>query len=180
MGTKRALKKILLFLFVFALLAGAALSAYYSFPITPLPDGTKADSVVVVKHKRTLDLYFEGDRIRSYKISLGREPKGDKRCQGDLKTPEGKYALDWKNPQSCCHLSIHVSYPDGTDRKEAAKAKCSPGGDIMIHGIPPKYSKVGRFHRFFDWTEGCIAVTNAEMDQIYKAISPGALIEIKP
>lgn len=180
MDRGREFKRFVLCLIAVVFASGVGLTAYYFYPTKKLPENTSIDRLVLIKHSRSLHLLSEGKKIESYKVSLGRRPQGKKNCQGDFKTPEGKYVLDWKNPQSCCHLSIHISYPDEADRKRAGKMGCSPGGDIMIHGIPPKYAKIGRFHRFLDWTHGCIAVTNREMDQIYRIVKKGTPIEIKP
>lgn len=139
-----------------------------------------ADKVVLIKHKRLLQLKKNGKVIRDYKVALGGEPKGAKQCLGDLKTPEGDYVLDYKNPGSKYHLSIHVSYPAAKDRKRARELGCNPGGDIFIHGLPPKWSSVGKAHVLSDWTLGCIAVTDREIEEIWELVNPGTPISILP
>ena len=145
-----------------------------------LPAGTKADSVVVLKKERSLILLSHGKVLITYKIALGGNPIGPKTQQGDHKTPEGTYVLDRRNPHSRFYRSIHISYPDAKDIAAARKLGVSPGGDVYIHGLPNGYGWVGRGHRLKDWTDGCVAVTNAEMDEIWLAVPDGTPIEIKP
>ncbi len=146
-----------------------------------LPANTpKADQVVVVKSTRTLKLFSRGKVIRTYKVALGTNPVGAKEQQGDQKTPEGTYTLDRRNPKSQFYKSIHISYPNEQDRRQAQQKGHSPGGDIMIHGLPNGYGAVGAAHRLRDWTDGCIAVTDAEIDEIWKLVPDGTPIEIRP
>jgi murein L,D-transpeptidase YafK len=105
---------------------------------------------------------------------------GAKERQGDAKTPEGRYVIDWHNPQSKYRRSLHISYPGPADRERAAARGIDPGGDIMIHGLAPKFAHYGRRHRLFDWTNGCIAVTNEEMDEIWGMVKDGTPIIIYP
>lgn len=140
----------------------------------------KADAVLVVKSTRTLTLLAHGKVIRSYKVALGGTPVGAKEEQGDHKTPEGHYVLDRRNPKSKFYKSIHVSYPNEQDRRKAEKRGVSPGGDIMIHGLQNGFGHVGAAHRLVDWTDGCIAVTDAEMDEIWQMVADGTPIEIQP
>ena len=146
----------------------------------PLPQGMQADRVVVMKNERTLTLMSQGRTLKAYKIALGEEPLGPKVHQGDHKTPEGLYVLDHRNPNSRFHRSIHISYPQARDRAEAARLRLDPGGEIMIHGLPNGLGWLGSWHRKRDWTDGCIAVTNEEMDEIWSAVPDGTPIEIKP
>ena len=141
---------------------------------------TKVDQVVVVKSSRTLTLMSHGKVIRSYKVALGGSPVGAKEQQRDHKTPEGHYILDRRNDKSRFYKSIHVSYPDEKDRKRAAERGVDPGGDIMIHGLPNGFGWLKDSHRAMDWTDGCIAVTDAEMDEIWKLVADGTTIEIQP
>jgi len=141
---------------------------------------TKVDQVVVVKSSRTLTLMSHGKVIRSYKVALGGSPVGAKEQQRDHKTPEGHYILDRRNDKSRFYKSIHVSYPDEKDRKRAAERGVDPGGDIMIHGLPNGFGWLKDSHRAMDWTDGCIAVTDAEMDEIWKLVADGTPIEIQP
>jgi murein L,D-transpeptidase YafK len=139
-----------------------------------------ADRVIVLKQERTLQLVDHGQVIKTYKVALGRDPVGPETRQGDHKTPEGIYVLDSRNPRSQFYKSIHISYPKERDRVEARKAHASPGGDVFVHGLPNGYKWVGAGHRLKDWTDGCIAVTDEEMDEIWSAVPDGTPIEIRP
>jgi murein L,D-transpeptidase YafK len=149
-------------------------------PVTGVRSHIIADSIVVEKGKRTLTLYQTGIPVRTYRIALGGQPVGDKVKRGDGRTPEGVYRIDYKNDQSKYHLALHVSYPDAAHLHQAKKLGVSPGGDIMVHGLPPVYKSVGAAQAEVDWTEGCIAVTDAEIDEIFTAVPKGAPIQIKP
>ena len=140
----------------------------------------QADHIVVVKSKRILNLECAGKQIRTYKVALGGNPVGAKERQGDHKTPEGHYLIDAKNEHSQFHLSVHVSYPSAADRVRAARLGVSPGGDIMIHGLPPKFAWVGALHRQTDWTDGCVAVTDPEIEEIFKLVPLGTPVDIQP
>ena len=140
----------------------------------------KIDNVVVSKHDRTLTLLSKGKAIRSYRISLGGQPLGHKQQEGDHKTPEGHYILDRRNPKSKFYKSIHISYPNEEDRKRAAARGVSPGGDIMLHGLPNGFGWLKDAHLSLDWTDGCIAVTDKEMDEIWELVPNGTPIEINP
>jgi len=140
----------------------------------------KADRVLVLKAKRKLYLLHGGQVLRRYPIALGRRPSGPKTREGDGRTPEGVYQLDWRNPDSRFYRSMHISYPDGNDLRRAAARGVPPGGEIMIHGQPPGLDGAdGRSIRR-DWTEGCIAVTNAAIDEIWNLVDDGTIIEIRP
>ena len=139
-----------------------------------------ADRVVVLKRERILQLLSHGQVLKTYKIALGGEPVGPKTRQGDHKTPEGVYVLDSRNPRSHFYKAIHVSYPDAHDRAEARKNHVSPGGDVFLHGLPNGFKWVGASHRLKDWTDGCIAVTDEEIDEIWAAVKDGTTIEIDP
>jgi murein L,D-transpeptidase YafK len=139
-----------------------------------------ADRVVVLKKDRTLQLLRQGKVIRTYKVALGGDPIGPKTRQGDHKTPEGQYVLDSRNPYSQFYKSIHISYPSARDRLEAHKKGVSPGGDVYVHGLPNGYGSIGSAHRLRDWTDGCIAVTDQEIDEIWAAVADGTVIEIRP
>lgn len=146
----------------------------------PLPAGAVADRVVVDKSERALRLVRGGRVLKTYRVSLGGAPVGHKQREGDERTPEGRYVLDWRNPNSAMHRSLHVSYPDPADVARARAAGVPPGGDIMVHGIRDGLGWVGKLHRLVDWTDGCIAVTNREMDEIWRAVPDGTPIEIRP
>ena len=149
-------------------------------PVTGVRSHIIADSIVVEKEKRTLTLFQAGIPVRTYRIALGGQPVGDKVKRGDGKTPEGLYRVDYKNDQSKYHLALHISYPDAAHVQQAKKLGVSPGGDIMVHGLPPVYKSVGAAQAEVDWTEGCIAVTDAEIDEIFSAVPRGVPIQIKP
>ena len=122
----------------------------------------------------------QGKILVTYNVALGGEPVGPKTRQGDHKTPEGKYVLDHRNIHSQFYRSIHITYPNSRDVAQAKKMGVSPGGDVFIHGLPNRYGWVGKGHRLKDWTDGCIAVTNEEMDEIWMAVPDGTPIEIEP
>ena len=147
----------------------------------PLPDrGIKADRIVVHKKDRTIELMHEGRVLKSYKIALGGEPVGPKARQGDHRTPEGIYVIDSRNPNSAFHRSLHVSYPNASDRERARKLGVPTGGDIFIHGLPNGMGWVGAGHRAKDWTDGCIAVTDSEIEEIWRLVDNGTTVEILP
>jgi murein L,D-transpeptidase YafK len=139
-----------------------------------------ADHVVVLKKDRTLQLLLQGKVIKTYKVALGGDPVGPKAQQGDHKTPEGIYILDSRNAHSRFYKSIHLSYPNAQQRDAARSKGVSPGGDVFIHGLPNGFGFVGAGHRLKDWTDGCIAVTDHEMDEIWSAVPDRTPIEIKP
>jgi len=145
-----------------------------------LPLTTRADRVVVLKNAHTLTLLNHGKVLKEYKVALGGDPVGPKTRQADHKTPEGTYTLDRRNDHSQFYRSIHISYPNAADRAHAHKLGISPGGDIMLHGLPNHYGWIGSAHRTHDWTDGCIAVTNEEIDEIWRAVADGTPIEIRP
>jgi murein L,D-transpeptidase YafK len=138
------------------------------------------DHVVVYKHERKLVLLSQGKEVKSFRVALGSDPVGPKTQQGDHRTPEGGYILDSQNPNSHFYKAFHVSYPSSKDIASARKLGVSPGGDIMLHGLPKEYAWVGKSHTLHDWTDGCIAVTNQEMDELWKLIRVGTPIDIKP
>jgi lipoprotein-anchoring transpeptidase ErfK/SrfK len=140
------------------------------------------DRIVVDKSKRRLYLVKNGKRIREFKVWLGREPKGPKREAGDKRTPEGVYTLDWRNPRSRYYKSIHISYPNAADLEHANARGVDPGGMIMIHGehYNPAFRALYRRARKADWTEGCIALRNDEMDELWQHVADGTTIEIVP
>jgi len=140
----------------------------------------QADHVVVIKGARTLSLMRQGKMIKTYKISLGREPVGHKEKAGDSKTPEGDYLIDGRNPRSKFHLALHISYPSPQDKIQAERGGRAPGGAIMIHGRPNWTGWIRALYEDRDWTDGCIAVSNAEMDEIWSAVPDGTPISILP
>jgi murein L,D-transpeptidase YafK len=162
-------------LFSCAVLLCALAAADDRSPLTP-----HVDRVLVVKSERKLVLLSHSHVIKTYKVALGGSPVGAKTRQGDHKTPEGVYVLDRRNEHSQFYRSIHISYPSTEDRARARKLGVSPGGDVMLHGLPNGYGWIGGAHRSRDWTDGCIAVTNDEMDEIWRIVPDGTPIEIRP
>jgi murein L,D-transpeptidase YafK len=144
------------------------------------PPQQLADLIRVDKTSRTLTLLRGPAVIRTYPMSLGRAPSGHKLQEGDGRTPEGRYSIDSRNSRSRFHLALHISYPNGEDRAGAQRRGVSPGGDIMIHGLPNGISWLGKLHLQRDWTDGCIAVTNQEMDEIWSLVATGTQVEILP
>jgi tetratricopeptide (TPR) repeat protein len=138
------------------------------------------DRILIEKSTRRLMLTSRGEVLKSYKIALGGNPIGPKERQGDNKTPVGTYVIDARNRDSRYHLSLHISYPNERDKKRAKELGVSPGGDIMIHGIKNGFSWVGDAHTGVDWTKGCIAVTDQEIEEIDKLAPNGTIVEIRP
>jgi tetratricopeptide (TPR) repeat protein len=139
-----------------------------------------ADKILIEKEERLLTLISKDKVLKTYKIALGGNPNGPKERQGDNKTPEGTYIIDSRNKDSRYHLSLHISYPNKKDKKRAKELGVSPGGDIMIHGIKNGFSWIGNFHTERDWTNGCIAVTDEEIEEIDKLVPNGTIVEIRP
>ena len=139
-----------------------------------------ADRILIEKNERRLTLIAKGKVLKTYEIALGGDPSGPKERQGDNKTPEGTYVIDSRNRDSRYHLSLHISYPNEQDKKRAKQLGVSPGGDIMIHGIKNGFSWVGDHHTGVDWTKGCIAVTNEEIEEIDRLAPNGTIVEIRP
>ena len=139
-----------------------------------------ADSIVVEKAQHRLSLYHQGTLLRTYLVALGQRPVGDKVRIGDMRTPEGVYRIEARKSDSRYHRALTISYPDDAHRAKARSLGVSPGGDIMIHGLPARQAWVGAAHRDFDWTEGCIAVTNREIEEIWSVVPVGTPIQIKP
>lgn len=132
------------------------------------------------KSKHTLSLMSGNETLKTYKVALGGQPVGAKERQGDHKTPEGMYTVDAKNPHSQFHKALHISYPNSANRERARKLGASPGGDVEIHGLGEAWGWIDTKHRLADWTDGCIAVTNEEIDEIYPKIRVGTVVEIRP
>src|SRR5262245_32986224 len=157
-----------------------AIYVYAHHNWNPLPPGTTIDRIVVEKSARRLSLFRNANQLKSYRIALGRSPVGPKREEGDMKTPEGIYRIDGRNPQSSFHLALHVSYPSDEDIKRAATRRVPAGYDIMIHGIQNGRGWIGAFHRWKDWTAGCIAVTDEEIEELWRVTPDSTTIEIRP
>ena len=140
----------------------------------------RADQIIVVKSQHRMTLLSHGRPIKVYQVALGGGGLEPKQRAGDARTPEGHYVLDSKNTNSRFHLAFHISYPNAEDRARAKKAGVSPGGDIMIHGVEKKYESLGSLQHDYDWTEGCIALTNPEIEEFAKLVSIGTPVEIRP
>ena len=173
------MRRILIVLVV----AGVALSFTYSYAHhvwNPLPSGTKIDRIVDEKSARKMSVFTNGKELKSYRVALGRNPVGAKQREGDNKTPEGIYTIDSRNPQSDFHLGLHISYPSDEDKARAAQRGVSAGFDIMIHGIQNGHGWIGAFHRLHDWTAGCVALTNEEIEELWRVTADGTPVEICP
>jgi len=163
-----------------ALLAGAVGGPGQAAPDAAGWSVEAVDRVVVMKkERRLLLLRRDGRMMKSYRVALGPHPVGHKLRQGDGRTPEGVYIIDGRNANSRFHLSLHVSYPDAVDAARAESAGSSAGGDIMIHGVG-RESRGRKLHPRRDWTEGCIAVNDREIEEIWAAVPDGTPIEIRP
>jgi murein L,D-transpeptidase YafK len=144
------------------------------------PSATRADSILILKKDHLLELLVGGKVIRTYHVALGRGGLAAKQREGDALTPEGRYVIDSRNASSKYHRALHISYPNAEDRKRAARLGVSPGGAVMIHGLPNYASWIGAAHRLYDWTLGCVAVTDPEIDEIWKMVPDGTPVEIRP
>lgn len=165
-------KRIIVFFFLFC----ATVCAYYFWPATPLPDDLKAEKLVVYKGDRRMELWADSELVKTYQISLGGNPIGHKQREGDSRTPEGLYYINDRNPNSGYHLNLGISYPNKADRKRPGK----PGGDIKIHGLKNGQGWIGKFQRWRDWTDGCIAVTDVEIEELYRVVPNGTPIYLNP
>jgi murein L,D-transpeptidase YafK len=160
---------------MFLALKGAAFLGAQT-PVVP----AKADSILILKKDHLLELIAGGKVIRTYHVALGRGGLHPKEKEGDARTPEGHYVIDTRNAQSHYYKALHVSYPDAADRQRAARLGVSPGGEIMIHGLPHGMGFLGSLHRLYDWTLGCVAVTDQEIDEIWTMAPVGTPVEIRP
>ena len=165
---------------VLILICAFAVYIYAHHNRNSLPAGTTIDRIVVEKSLRKLSVFRHGYQLKNYRIALGRNPLGAKQAEGDMKTPEGIYRIDGRNPQSSFHLALHISYPSDDDDKRAATQGVPPGFDIMIHGIQNGRGWIGAFHRWTDWTAGCIAVTDEEIEELWRITPDGTTIQICP
>jgi murein L,D-transpeptidase YafK len=162
---------------VFTLVYSAVVSL---FVVVHVDAESKADHIVLHKKARTMELMRAGQALKTYKIALGGEPVGPKTRQGDHRTPEGVYVIDSRNAHSQFHRSLHISYPNTAGREHARKLGIATGGDIYIHGLPNGYGFIGAAHRARDWTDGCIAVTDHEIEEIWSLVENGTPVEIRP
>ena len=150
---------------------------YNGIPNAPLPSGSVIDSIAVHKSRRILEVFSKRNLLKTYKMSLGLSPEGDKIFEGDKKTPEGKYSINAKNPNSSFCRNLGISYPNEQDIAEATAVGKLPGGDIKIHGLGFR-GFLGKTHLWIDWTAGCIAVTNDEIKELYGAVPLGTPVLI--
>lgn len=162
----------------FAAVGIALLLAGARVPPEPVTAGLQADFLLVTKGERRLTLFHDGRVLRRYRIALGRSPVGPKTLEGDGRTPEGRYLIDGHVRTSAFHLALHISYPNAADRRRAGDR--DPGGALEIHGLRNGLGWLGPLHRQVDWTRGCIAVTNAEIEEIAALVPDGTPIEIRP
>jgi len=162
------------------LVLSSALPLSYSAWADETPSDLVVEKVLVIKSERSLQLLVKGEVYRQYNIALGDNPVGHKQKEGDERTPEGNYVIDYRNPQSRFHLSLHISYPNSEDKQQAKLRGVNPGGDIFIHGMPKSAQWLGAMVNNLDWTDGCIAVSNSEMEEIWALVKNGTPIEIRP
>jgi murein L,D-transpeptidase YafK len=153
---------------------------YYFYPQKRLAKGMIIDKLVVYKSKRKLLAFSHGILLKTYSISLGKNPSGHKEYEGDSKTPEGIYTINDKNPNSGYYKNLGISYPNEKDKEHAKKLGKSAGGDIKIHGLRNGIGFVSKFQRWKDWTAGCVALTNTEVEELYNGVKIGTVIEILP
>jgi murein L,D-transpeptidase YafK len=163
-----------------ALLAGLALALAADAAAQPLPRTVVADRLVVRKHERTMSLYWHGAELKTYRVALGGEPVGAKQARGDQRTPEGVYKVVKHRAKTDFHAALELSYPNADDKARARAAGVAPGGGIEIHGLRGGFDWLGSAHVLFDWTDGCIAVTNTEIDELVRAAPVGTVVEILP
>ncbi|WP_310556602.1 L,D-transpeptidase family protein [Flavobacterium sp.] len=172
--TKKTILLLVLLLFIVGILI------FYFYPEKKLPSNSVIDHIKVYKSKRQLLAYNNGKLLKTYRISLGKNPIGHKEFEGDSKTPEGIYYINDKNPNSGYYKNLGVSYPNEKDMAYAKTLGKSAGGDIKIHGLRNGIGFLGKFQRYTDWTAGCIAVTNNEIDELFTNVKIGVKIEILP
>ena len=156
-----------------------ALAVYYFLPSEKIADGVVVDYILVQKSKHTLEAYSGRSLVATYKIATGKNSPGAKEYEGDKKTPEGIYTINSRNPNSGYHKNLGISYPNAADVERARLLDKPTGGDIKIHGLENGKGYIGKLHRWMDWTNGCIALDNPEVDELYEHVKTGAVIEIR-
>jgi murein L,D-transpeptidase YafK len=149
-------------------------------PLLSAETKVAADSIIISKSAHTLSLMSGKTVLKTYQVAIGRGSAGTKQFAGDNRTPEGKYVIDEKNSASKFHKALHISYPNAEDKIRALKLGRSPGGDIEIHGLPTTFAWLGTTQHVIDWTAGCIALSNDEIDEVWKMVSVGTTVEIDP
>jgi murein L,D-transpeptidase YafK len=168
---KRAVRLKRFVILFFILFSIILCSKIYASEIT-------ADKIVVIKNKKVMILLRDGRILKAYKVALGKN-NGFKVQEGDKKTPEGVYTITSRNPKSKYYRSLNISYPNSDDIERAKRLGVSPGNGIAIHGMPEDMAEIGSLHRLMNWTDGCIAVTNKEMDEIWRLVPDGTIVEIR-
>ena len=161
-------------------LAAAVVFTIYRPNRSGLPEQFKGDRIVIRKSARTLSVFRNGHEMKTYRVALGAQPVGPKEQEGDMKTPEGLYTIDYRNPHSDYHLALHISYPRPEDVRRAAARGVSAGCDIMIHGLPNGDGSRAASYQGKDWTAGCIALTDAEIEELWRITPDGVPVEIVP
>ena len=146
----------------------------------PTSSREPVDHIIILKSAHTMTLMRGSHVVKTYMVALGRQPVGAKDREGDHRTPEGQYIIDSKIADSRFHLALHISYPNAADRARALKLGVNPGGAVEIHGLESRYAWLGPLHRQIDWTDGCVAVTNSEIDEIWPLVPVGTPVEIRP
>jgi murein L,D-transpeptidase YafK len=175
----RSFKTDIVWLALVGVPAFLVLCAVGALPAQQQTSPQKADSILILKKDHRMELIAGGKVICTYKVALGQGGLAPKVREGDGRTPEGHYIID-KKYVSQYHKALHISYPNAEDRKRAAKLGVSPGGSILIHGLPNGKGYIGAAHRLYDWTLGCIAVTDEEIDEIWELVPVGTPVEIRP
>jgi len=156
------------------------LAAFFPFATATWADAPLplADLVLIDKSERKMWLIAAGKKYREYEIALGDNPIGHKQQEGDEKTPEGTYIIDYRNPESSYHLSLHIDYPRESDKENARQRGVSPGGNIFIHGLPNGADSLPHAYKGKDWTDGCIALDNREIEEVWQLVKDGTTVEI--
>lgn len=149
-------------------------------PPAPLAPGASVDKLLVIKSARQLQLLSHGVPVKTYRVSLGKQPRGPKEREGDRRTPEGLYWVDWRKVSDRYNLALHLSYPNARDANKARNAGVDPGGMIMIHGTPASEDYPEWYFQSLDWTDGCIALKNNDMQEVWNLVKDGTMIEIRP
>ena len=170
--------KIVLTIFVVIGLAATFFLGHYKK--NRLPGGITIDRIILEKSKRELSIFRSGKKLKTYRVALGRNPIGAKQEEGDKKTPEGIYTIDGRKDDNDYHLALHISYPSPDDVARAAERGVAAGSDIEIHGLPNGQGAIGVGHRLLDWTAGCIAVTDEEIEELWRVTPVGTAIEMRP
>ena len=165
---------------IFGVITLVALLIYNIFPEQKLPESAVIDYLEVRKSKKQLLAYSNGKVLKKYTVSFGDQPVGHKEFEGDEKTPEGIYSINAKNDKSGYHKNLRISYPNAEDLTHAKLAGNSAGGDIKIHALRNGLGFINKFQRCYNWTNGCIALTNAEIDELYRSVKIGTKIQIRP